>query len=422
MSLPARRVAWASIGVLFVAGLCLGAEVPSTGGSVFTAERFSRKTIYHSPQTPGYTCWVGAWVMPDGNLMVAFDQATGPLEGRPRAPKEIRDANRWLETEPQRDFTGLALANVYLRSTDRGMTWDKVGEASFSGPIDRPVYSQSHFGLADGAILRAVDGSQLPTTPGLPRRVYFQRSTDLGKTWGEPEIPPEPMRPVEFLGDYGDGFGRIRRLRDGRLIALGTVIRDIILRRGFGEAPGKNLPLMLVSGDEGKTWNSQILLSEENREPGAWNEWDAAELPSGDLLCVVRRTDPKNRSRQVRWQGLLKKQGETWVLERYEPSALEHSGHPELLATREGVVLHMATEGIHWTADAGATWKPVIFPDLHAAFRPPTAPESLRTRYYPKSVQADDGTIYVFGHNGWDNAYGERDQSIVMDQFRLVRK
>ncbi|MBM3334612.1 exo-alpha-sialidase [Candidatus Sumerlaeota bacterium] len=383
------------------------------------AEQFARKTIYHSPEKPGYTCWVGAWIMPDKSLMVSFDQATGPLKGRPRAPKGIRDANPWLDKDPQRDFTGLKLANVYLRSTDGGATWLKVAESPFSSPFDRPVFSQSHIGLADGAILRAVDGSQLPTTPDLPRRVYFQRSPDTGKTWGQPEVPPEPQRPVEFLGDYGDGITRVRRLRDGRLIALGAVNRDVIRKRT--STPAMLEPLVLVSGDEGKSWTAHLFLPAEHRKPSVWNEWDAAELPSGDLLCVVRRRDPNNRSRQVRWQGLLKKTGKSWVLEQYAPSTLVHSGHPELLPTREGVILHIATEGIHWTEDGGQTWKPVVFPGLHKSFRPATAPESLRTRYYPKSFQTEDGTIYVFAHNGWDNAYGEFDQSIVMDTFRLAK-
>ena len=42
--------------------------------------------------------------------------------------------------------------------------------------------------------------------------------------------------------------------------------------------------------------------------------------------------------------------------------------------------------------------------------------------YYPRSVQAADGRIFVFGHVGGDNAYGKVDQSIVMDSFRLKVK
>jgi hypothetical protein len=89
------------------------------------------------------------------------------------------------------------------------------------------------------------------------------------------------------------------------------------------------------------------------------------------------------------------------------PSTLPHSGQPELLATREGPILHIATSGIHWTADGGKTWKPLKVP---------------ATAYYPRSVQAADGRIFVFGHIGGDDAYGKVDQSIVMDSFRLMKK
>ena len=62
-------------------------------------------------------------------------------------------------------------------------------------PIDRPTWGGSYLALKDGSIVRAIDGSQLPTVPGLPRRIYFQRSFDLSKSWGKPEIPPELALP-----------------------------------------------------------------------------------------------------------------------------------------------------------------------------------------------------------------------------------
>ena len=52
----------------------------------FDVVDYHRQTIYHAPQTPGYTCWVYAWAMPDGSIMLTFYQATGPLEGRPCVP------------------------------------------------------------------------------------------------------------------------------------------------------------------------------------------------------------------------------------------------------------------------------------------------------------------------------------------------
>jgi hypothetical protein len=393
------------------------AEAVAANADQWLAKQHSRKTIYHSPQKPGYTCWVGAWIMSDKSLMVTFDQATGAMEGRPRAPQEVLDANSWLKTNPQRDFTGLKLANMYLRSTDGGTVWTAT-ESSFSGPFDRPVFNGSHIGLRDGAILRALDGSQLPLDRDLPRRVFFQRSFDLGKRWGKPEVPPAPKRPVDgFLGDYGDGITRIRRLRNDQLIAIGSEVLEAFHRRPSGRLT--NEPFVMTSPDEGQSWTPHYFLTPEHRSPGSWNEWDIAELPNGDLLGVVRRTDPHHPRKQVRWQALLQKQGPTWILKEYAPSSLEHSGHPELLPVKEGILLHIATEGIHWTADAGQTWTPVIFPDLPASYRPAKASQSLRTRYYPRSFQIEDGTIYIFSHHGWDNDYGEFDQSIVMDTFRL---
>ena len=135
---------------------------------------------------------------------------------------------------------------------------------------------------------------------------------------------------------------------------------------------------------------------------GGWTEeFDVAELANGDLLCVFRRASDANR-----WQSTLKKSGDTWIAQKASPSVLPHSGQPELLATREGPILHVATSGIHWTSDAGQNWHKLDIPG-----RP----------IIPARVQANDGRIFVFGHVGGDDAYGKVDQSIVMDSFRLVR-
>jgi len=374
------------------------------------ARDFERRTIYHSPQSPGYTCWVGAWQMPeksapDNSLMVTFKQATGPLEGRQRSTELLKRIGTEIK-DAQRDFTGLELANVYLRSTDAGQTWTVAAKDRFLGPFDRSSWGGSHVSLADGSILRATDGSQLPLVPDLPRRIFFERSVNLGKTWQRLPLPPEPRRPTDdYLGDFGDCVSRVRRLRDGRLLATG-VIRPSAVRNGTGE------PLFMLSSDEGRSWQPQrIDLPPEARQPRAWNEWDWAELPGGDLLGVFRRNDPANRTKQVRWQGVLRRHEDGWKLTNYGPALFEHSGHPELLATREGAVLHIATTGIHWTSDAGQHWLPLEF----ALQKQP-----YRSRYYPRSLQTEDGRIFVFSHVGSDNAYGQVDQAIVMDTFRLA--
>lgn len=106
-------------------------------------------------------------------------------------------------------------------------------------------------------------------------------------------------------------------------------------------------------------------------------------------------------------RGILAKTGRGWKPGEAGISPLPHSGHPELIALREGPVLHIATTGIHATHDAGRTWQRLELPG---------------SAYYPRSVQSAQERIYVFGHVGGDDAYGKSDQSIVMDSFRVQFK
>lgn len=347
--------------------------------------------------------------MADQSLMVTFQQATGPVTNRPRSIeffKQIGDT--WTISHPSYDYTGLNLAHVYLRSTDHGATWVTAAEDKFPGPIDRPTWGGSHVGLADNSILRAEDGSQLPFVPSLPRQIYFRRSHDFGKTWGAPEIPPEPKRPVAGkLGDMGDCISRVRHLADGELIATG-VARPDPNDRDVGK------PVIMLSKDEAKTWVAQkLVLPQGIGTKDVWDEWDCMEMPNGDLAAVFRRTDPAIH-KQDRWQGIFRKTGDnTWTLGDYHVSVLKHSGHPELLYAKEGVLLHIASTGIQWTDDEGKNWHLLTTANGKAV---------PGTRYYPKSVQTEDGTIFVCSHNGTDNGYGDSDQSIDLDTFRLVRR
>ena len=385
--------------VLALAGTSvLAADAVKDSAPKWRAVNYQRKMIYHSPEKPGYTSWVGTWIMPDESIMVTFKQATMPPGGLPpELEQEFKGTSR-------RRYAGLDLANVYLRSTDGGVTWVKTAEDKFRGPSERPAWGGSHCALKDGSTIRAVDGSQLPSND-VPRIIFFQRSHDLGKTWGPAELAPEPSRPVaNFMGDFGDCITRVQRLKDGRLLATGVIRIDEKQRR-----LGK--PLVMFSTDDAKTWTPiPIQLHADQSDFGAWNEWDCAELPKNEFLCMFRRIDPVKKGKQARWQGVLRKKGESWVIEHYRPAIFEHSGHPELLVTREGIILHIATSGVHWTENAGATWHPLHFEKLK---------DPYRSRYYPVSLQAKDGRIYVCSHLGSDNGYGQVDQAIVMDSFKL---
>jgi len=364
-----------------------------------SAVEHHRQTIYHSPQKPGFTSWVGAWIMPDGSLMISFTQATGPIEGRPRAPQEVQHQLTWPpEGHPGYDMTGLDLRNVHLRSTDAGKTWQQVSADAFQTCMNG-ITGEGQTALSDGTILRGVWGYYVPYNPDLPKTGYLQRSADGSKTWGKPEVLLDPEK-------YSAWPKRLRVLRDGRLIVLGGMAHVPANSRTRAEYNGLFEPLLMISGDQGQIWKGPVaVVPAEQRARWGGEEFDAAELPNGDLLCVFRRIDPAGGGREVRWQGVLQKSGDTWIPGKVAASPLPHSGHPELLATREGPILHVATSGIHWTSDAGQNWHKLAVPG---------------TAYYPRSVQAGDGRIFVFGHVGGDDAYGKVDQSIVMDSFRLV--
>jgi hypothetical protein len=75
---------------------------------------------------------VGAWTMPDGSLMVAFTQATGPVERRAPAPAEFLRQLNWPPSEDRGfDMNGLDLRNVHLRSFDGGKSWKQVSADPF---------------------------------------------------------------------------------------------------------------------------------------------------------------------------------------------------------------------------------------------------------------------------------------------------
>ena len=238
--------------------------------------------------------------------------------------------------------------------------------------------------------------------PGVPQTAYLQRSRDGGRTWGEPMVLLDPRR-------FTYQISRIRPLRDGQLVATGQVWETPAgSSHAQMEKAGAQL-LAMTSADGGKTWR-RVQIDGARRDV-AWDEWDLAQTADGNLLCVFRRGDPKNRSREVRWQGVIRTHGQEWALTDFRPSPLPHSGHPELLATREGPVLYFATTGVMWTDDTGANWHRLQAPGA----------KDYKTRYYPRSLQGKDGTVYVFAHNGSDNWYGQVDQSVVMDRFRLSR-
>lgn len=360
-----------------------------------------RFPLYHSPQSPGYTCWCGLWNMPDGSIMTSFTQATGPLAVRPLAPPEVRAALSWPPAGhgDEFDMTGLDLRNVHLRSRDSGITWEMLSADPFRSCMNG-VTGEAEACLPDGTLIRCLWGPYLPYD-SVPRTGLLQRSLDGSRSWSEPE-------PAFGSGTHCFWPKRIRVLSSGEVLAAGGLVRAELL-----DAPRETWmraieQALFVSRDRGLTWAGPMpVLPEDQRRRFAGEELDVAELANGDLLAVIRADEVRagKAPRPVRMQARLRRTRSAWEPTAAAAAPFPPSGHPELLRTREGLVLHVATTGVSATADGGARWT-----DLDVVGIP----------YYPRAVQTGDGRILCVGHVGGDDGYGLVDQSIVGLSFSLV--
>ncbi|NPV48761.1 MAG: exo-alpha-sialidase [Armatimonadetes bacterium] len=355
-----------------------------------TATDVQQSTVYHSPQTPGYTCWVSTWLMPDGALRVSFHQATGPLTGRPMAPRSVQEALGWPPANHSvgYDMTGTIQQLITLESRDAGQTWTQLWSEPFHTPMNG-VYS-GYAVLPDGTILRTVWGMYLPFYD-VPQTGHVQRSEDGGRTWSGPILLMDERRALTLPK-------RVRVLRDGRILVVGGLIRLTDEVRTFRQGLAHIEAALWLSGDGGKSWSEPVVVMTAADGAAPTEESDVAELPDGRLLLVNRTNVPDRR------QAVLRPVGDTYAVESRGMAPFPHSGMPDVLWAREGVALHIATSNVSWTADAGATWADL---DLH-------------TSYYPSSVQLPDGRIFCVGHRGSDDPYdGTVDQQIEALAFRL---
>jgi hypothetical protein len=388
--------------LLAVAVLLSGALQPREVRAMQVAvQTHERTTLYHSPQTPGYTCWVGLWTMPDGSVMASFTQATGPVEGwRPRAPGSVLAKLPTAQQEiPAYDFTGLSQANIFMRSQDGGRTWVQVASQPFASALNG-FCTGGVMALADGTILRLGWGQSL-TYSDLRPTGFLQRSTDGAQTWEAPEyFEADPH--VWALPT------RLHRLRDGRLLLTGGVATpfDPDNWHWMELLPRVRHCLWISDDPQGRTWSAPLMVTPDDAE-FCCEEWDSAELDDGGLLAVFRgivlRPDGSVVG-QDRRQSVLQPEGGRWRPEPISLLPLPHDGHPELLRMREGAILYVSPSGIFWTDASLGPWARLDCPG---------------TAYYPRAVQLADGTVLAAGHTGGDDAYGRGDQTVVLDRYRL---
>lgn len=363
----------AAIAIAFIAAADLRAA--DSAPIRVKATDFESHPIYHSPQTPGYTSWCTLWGDRRGELRLAFQQVTGQVE----------------------DWARRKNVTVILASADEARTWKPlrgVPARAGAGTPQEQIYAAPGSSSFCGHGMAVLPDGTLVTglwPGGAMRSGYVQRSADDGMTWSAPIYFLDPEQ-------YKTYPTQIRRLKDGRLILVAGVVK---------QADAKSLNWLVKqffeSRDGGVTWKHVWTMP---ADVGLCEESDLTELDGGDLL-VIHRAEHYDGNKYInsdRLQNLFHRDGEKWTIGAVTKPPMPHSGFPELLKTREGVLLHVGTDGVWWTGDDGREWAKLDLPG---------------SPYYPRAAQLQDGRILVVGHVGGDDVYGKVDQSIIQQTFRL---
>ncbi len=371
----------------------------------------------------GYNAFAGAFITGSGAVATAFVNVTGTAAApclRPDDPPRCDD----------RGFRGTKQAFVVVESKTQGRSWTKpfapetVVSAIPSAFTGQPVIAlKKTDDQPAGTLLRRVNGEDISVYPefaGVPATAFLQRRAPAATAWSGRQILLDPKR-------FTYNISRIHRLRDGKtLLAVGGFWEAPAGTRLTSRAQEKGQWLLMRSTDEGASWHNVLEVPAAAVAAAPALEWDVAELDDGNLLAVMRTHDGDRPARKQvildrtddeittntgsRSDGGWRMQTPTLTPPSFPQVAAPQ--HPDLLSLEygpaRGGILHIADEGIYYTADDGQTWARLTFS------------HDWTPHYYPNAVQAPGGNIYIFSHAGADEAYRTgADKPVYADVIRL---
>jgi len=173
-----------------------------------------------------------------------------------------------------------------IRSHDGGHSWERPRKLDFEALNGRSPYGLM-VSFPDGTLGMCIYG--MPIGDDRPWEVpeyftYLLRSTDGGRTWGDPSLVAQGFNETAFL-----------RFRDDELLAA---------VRSAARAPNVYIAR---SADDGRTWSAPLLATEPGEHPA-----DLALLSNGWVLMTYG-----HRRQPFGVQGMISRdRGKTWDQER----------------------------------------------------------------------------------------------------------
>lgn len=184
-------------------------------------------------------------------------------------------------------FESSDMHTVVARSTDRGETWAVEGRI-YGGTTDRVTSDVCRISHGErGEIIaymnrhdrfRQDQGVANPANLGFVEvELFLLRSSDGGRTWGNPELIDPPL-----VGPSFEMTSPIVPLKDGRwLLPTSTW-------RGWdGYCPNGMKAVAFMSSDQGKTWPTYVDVMSDIENGTIFWESKIIELNDGRLLAIA---------------------------------------------------------------------------------------------------------------------------------------